>query len=280
MGSPKRIEFYGAIYHIIHRGNNKGFIFEDSEEKMELLKIIGEVKEIFDFQLIAYVIMGNHYHLVIRTFNIPISQIMHRINTRYAKYYNRRKERTGSPFEGRYKSILVQNQSYFLELVRYIHNNPVYANISTSMCRYQWSSDVFYRMNIGNLIYIDELLESLSSDRQKAIEKYKEFMNRTPEAYERVKGELEEEDIIGSEDFKESFMDDDRIERAKILNKILQSTCPGQVEYNLIKKGSRQRYLIKYKKDYAEEALSQGYSMVDIAENISVTPWAIRKILQ
>lgn len=280
MGSRKRIEYYGAIYHIIHRGNNKGFIFENKEDKMKILEILGEVKEIFDFHLLAYVIMGNHYHFVIRTHNIPISQIMHRINTRYAKYYNWKMERTGSPFEGRYKSILVQNQSYFLRLIKYIHNNPVYANICSSMSQYQWSSDVFYRMNIGYLVDIGELLEMLSLDRQNAIEKYKELMDKSLEDYKELKKELEEEEIIGTEDFKESFKEEDTTEKPISLDEILRSICSTTLDYNLIKEGSRKRYLIKYKCEYAKEALKYGYNMVEIGANINITHGAIRKILQ
>ena len=88
MGRKPRVEYYGAIYHIIQRGNNKKPIFKDERHKNFLLKILSETKEIYDFKIFAYVIMDNHYHFLIRTFNIPISKIMHLINTRYGKYYN------------------------------------------------------------------------------------------------------------------------------------------------------------------------------------------------
>lgn len=280
MGRRPRVEYYGAIYHIIHRGNNKGFIFEGNEEKVELLKIVAEVKEIFDFYILAYVIMDNHYHFVIKTHNIPISQIMHRINTRYAKYYNRKKERTGSPFEGRYRSILVQDESYLLRLIKYIHNNPVYANICSSMVKYKWSSDVFYRMNLDNLVNIDELLNMFSPNRLEAIKKYKELMDRSPEDFNTLNQEFEEQNIIGTDEFKESFREENKDKKIVSLDNILKSVCPTPIEYELIKEGSRKRYLLKYKYEYAREALNQGYTIIEISKNVNVTTNAIRKIVQ
>ncbi len=280
MGRRQRIEYYGAIYHIIHRGNNKSFIFEEAEEKMKLLEIIGNVKELFDFHLLAYVIMDNHYHFVIKTHNIPISQIMHRINTRYAKYYNWKKSRTGSPFENRYRSILVQNELYFIRLIRYIHNNPVYANICDSMVKYKWSSDVFYRMNVDNLVNIEEFLDMLSLDRLQAIKKYGDLMNEPLEDYIKLREEFEEDEVIGSDEFKESLNKDNGFKNTALLDDILKSVCPRTLDYELIKEGSRKRYLTKYKYDYIIKAINQGYTKEEISDNINVTINAIRNILQ
>ncbi len=102
-------------------------MFKSDREKAYLLKILSETKEIFDFKIYAYVIMNNHYHFLVQTFNIPISKIMHRINTRYAKYYNYKTKRTGPVFEDRYTGIPVEDEGYLLTLIRYIHNNPVSA---------------------------------------------------------------------------------------------------------------------------------------------------------
>ena len=279
MGRRPRIEYYGAIYHIIHRGNNKGFIFEKNEEKKALLNILGEVKEIFDFSLLAYVIMDNHYHFVIKVHNIPISQIMHRINTKYAKYYNLKEERTGSPFESRYRGIIVQNESYFFNLIKYIHNNPVYASICDSMSQYKWSSDVFYRMNIGNLVNIEELLEIFSLDRVQAIAKYKELMSGPPGDYKTFNDQFENGEVIGTEEFKKSLEEESKVEKEIDLDDILKAICPAPLDYELIKEASRKRYLIKYKYEYAIEALNQGYKITEIGHNIKLTDSAIKKIL-
>lgn len=277
MGRSPRIEYYGAIYHIIHRGNNKSFIFEDNDDKVYLLKILSEVKELFDFKILAYVIMDNHYHFLIRTHNIPISKIMHRINTRYAKYYNMKYDRSGSPFEDRYRGLLVENESYLIGLVKYIHNNPVYAEVCNKMSEYKWSSDVFYRMNLDNVVNIDKLLNMFSGDRIRAIERYKELMDEVEE-YSILKEEFETVEIIGTEDFREKIKLKVSGEKRKSLDDILRISCPNEVDYKLIRSGSRKRYLTDFKYEYVKMSIEEGYSTVEIAESLKVTTSAVNKL--
>ncbi len=279
MARKPRIEYYGAIYHIIHNGNNKEYIFEDEEDKIYLLKVVGEVKEIYDFSIFAYIIMNNHYHFIIRAYNIPISKIMHRINTKYAKYYNAKKQRKGSPFEGRYRSILIQNESYILNLIKYVHNNPVYAGICSSMEEYKWSSDIFYRMNLDNLVDIDGLLDMFSIDRLVAIDKYKELMKEVPEDYLSLKYQYENENIIGINEFKESYKKQDKNVKAIGLDEILKNICSTEEDFKLIKNGSRKRYLTQYKYEYITEARKNGYTNIEIGKNIGISPRAIRLLL-
>ncbi|MDF2675180.1 MAG: transposase, partial [Clostridiales bacterium] len=107
MTRKNRDIFEGAIYHVYQRGNNREHILENSNYKTFLLKQIKEYNKIFDFQLLAYVIMNNHYHLLIKTNKSPISDIMFNINNVLGKYLNRELNRTGHVFEGRYNSKLV-----------------------------------------------------------------------------------------------------------------------------------------------------------------------------
>ena len=277
MGRSPRIEYYGAKYHIIHRGNNKSFIFENNEDKIYLLKVLSEVKELFDFDLLAYVIMDNHYHFLIKTHNIPISKIMHRINTRYAKYYNIKYKRTGSPFEDRYRGLLVENRSYLIELIRYIHNNPVYANMCNKMDEYKWSSDVLYRRNLDNIVNIDELLNMFSQDRNRAIESYREVMSEIGE-YSSLKKEFELVKIIGTDDFREKVKLGITSGKRKPLDDILSLSCPNDLDYRLIKKGSRKRYLTEFKYEYVRMAMEEGYSTNEIAESLNMTSSGINNL--
>ncbi|SHD76390.1 transposase [Schnuerera ultunensis] len=279
MGRRPRIEYYGAIYHIIQRGNDRLPVFKQDKDKVVLLEILSEAKEIYDFKIYAYAIMNNHYHFLIQTFNIPISTIMHNINTRYAKYYNRKMDRTGPVFKGRYTSVLIQDESYLLELVRYIHNNPVAANICNSMEEYKWSSDVFYRMNIGNMVDIDVLLDTLSLDRKESLTKYVELMDQEISNYENLKNFYEGNGIIGSQAFIRSFEKTKKDEKMD-LDEILKVACPTEYEFNLIKNGSRKRYLTKYKIKYIELGKKEGYTYYQIGENIGVSGTSTRNILK
>lgn len=273
MPRKPRIEFFGATYHIIQRGNNRAYIFENSEDKIKLLSILGEVKELFDFNLIAYCIMSNHYHFLIKTYNIPISKIMHRINTLYAIYYNNKYERTGSPFEGRYRGLIVQNDYYLLTLINYIHNNPVYKNMVKSMAEYKWSSDIFYRMNLESVVDIDYFLDTLSMDRQAAIKKYKELMSVFDADYIKLKQDLEGQSVIGEED------NELHLKKKQELDEILMEICNKESDFKLIKSGSRKSYLIKYKYKYIEECIKRGFSHDEIGQSINITDRAIRKYL-
>ena len=271
-----RIEYYGAYYHIIQRGVNQEYIFKAPGDKSYLLEMVSDAKEQFDFKIFAYAIMGNHYHLFVQALNTPISKIMHQINMRYAVYYNKKYERVGHVFENRYTGILVQDDSYFVTLIKYIHNNPVAAGICDFMEEYKWSSDMFYRRNIDNIVDIDEFLSVLSPNRLKAIEKYIELMEEDNIDQEILMDLYENSDIIGTEGFIKRM----RREEGKnlSLDEILEKACPSLEEFNLIKSGSRLRYLTEYKREYIDLARNEGYTYNEIGENIRVTTQSIRKV--
>ncbi|QQY79955.1 REP element-mobilizing transposase RayT [Keratinibaculum paraultunense] len=277
MGRKPRIEYYGAIYHIIQRGNNREAIFKRDEDKVCLLKILSETKEMYDFKIFAYVVMNNHYHFLIQTLNIPISKIMHQINTRYAKYYNYSTGNTGPVFEDRYKGILVQDESYLLALIRYIHNNPVAAKICPIMEQYKWSSDMFYRMNMDNMVDIDEFLNILSPNRVEAIRIYIKLMDKDDLEYQILEEIYEKNDVIGNEKFRKSL---EGTMEVLSLDEILKKVCPTPVEYDLIKAGSRKRYLSKYKREYIVWGREEGYSYSAIGSFIGITSAAARNLVE
>ena len=277
MGRKPRIEYYGAIYHVIQRGNNREPVFKEERYKNYLLEILSETKEIYDFKIFAYVIMDNHYHFLIQSLNIPISKIMHIINTKYAKHYNYTMKRTGPVFEDRYTGILVQDERYLLTLIRYIHSNPVSAKICNSMEEYKWSSDMFYRINMKNMVDIDELLNMLSLNRLVAIDKYIDLMEENITDYKTMKNAFERDIIIGTAKFKESIMGIEE-DTPLSLDEILKTACPEEKEFQLIKEGSRKRYLTRYKKKYIELSRKKGYPYNQIGKNINISAAAARKI--
>ncbi|MEW5706922.1 MAG: transposase [Actinomycetota bacterium] len=127
MARKPRIEFAGVLYHVIARGNNKQVVFNTAEDYLYYLDRLRVAKEQYNFCLYSYCLMPNHVHLFIRTKETPLSHIMLMVQTSYAKYYNRKTKRVGHLFQNRYKAILCDIDAYLLELVRYIHLNPVRA---------------------------------------------------------------------------------------------------------------------------------------------------------
>jgi putative transposase len=135
-----RIEYPGAFYHVYSRGNRKQEIFLSDEDLYFFLKVLGDASEEFGVRFHAYCLMPNHYHLFTETPFGGLSRALHLINTTYTVYFNKKHSRCGHLFQGRFKSILVEAETYAWELSRYIHLNPVRAGIVRRPEDYTWSS--------------------------------------------------------------------------------------------------------------------------------------------
>jgi REP element-mobilizing transposase RayT len=140
MARPYRIQSENCFYHITSRGDDRKKIYLSSYDYEKFLEYLKEAKQKYKFYLYAYCLMSNHYHLLIETTQANISKIMHYVNGSYTTYYNIKRHRCGHLFQGRYKSIVVDKDSYLLELSRYIHLNPVRAKIVQIPEKHKWSS--------------------------------------------------------------------------------------------------------------------------------------------
>jgi REP element-mobilizing transposase RayT len=149
MARPLRIEYPGACYHVTCRGNERREIFADDRDRKRFLEILAENKELYGVEVHGYVVMANHFHLLVMTPEANLQKFMQRFNTSYAVHYNRRHRRSGHLYQGRYKAILVDTDNYLLELSRYLHLNPVrlkrYSQLEVKEKRkiirtYPWSS--------------------------------------------------------------------------------------------------------------------------------------------
>jgi REP element-mobilizing transposase RayT len=146
MARPYRLQGENCLYHIISRGDDRKKIYTLPADYLRFMGYVIKAKERFQFSLYAYCLMTNHFHLLLETRLANISRIMHYIKGSYTTYYNIRHRRTGHLFQGRFKSIVVDKDNYFLELTRYIHLNPVRAGAVSDPVAYQWSS---YRGYLG-----------------------------------------------------------------------------------------------------------------------------------
>jgi REP element-mobilizing transposase RayT len=114
MGRAWREEYQGGIYHVIARGNNKEYIFKESIDKGYFIKLPKQNTEGMNYRIFGYILMDNHYHILIQTMDKKLQEIMHQINNKYSKYFNYKYKRVGHVFKGRYKSIIVQDERYLL----------------------------------------------------------------------------------------------------------------------------------------------------------------------
>ena len=178
MARPLRIEYPGAWYHVMNHGRRGEDIFSDGKDFEAFLVLLKEAAELFGFRVAAYCLMSNHYHILVQTPDGNLSRVMRHINGVYTQRYNRRHKEDGQLFRGRYKSILVEEDSYLLELLRYIHRNPVRANICKSVEDYPWSSHHSYVSNAKKWAWVHKrfLLGMFASQASKAKKAYVEFV--------------------------------------------------------------------------------------------------------
>jgi REP element-mobilizing transposase RayT len=275
MGRKPRVEFKGAIYHVIKRGNNKDYIFQAETDKEVLLAFLEYANKDAAFNLLGYVIMDNHYHLVIETKEKPLNKIMQQVNNAYSKNYNKRHKRSDHVFGGRYKAILVKDDKYLLSLLRYVHQNPVRAKICKKVANYQWSSDQYYRNNIKKQVYIDKILDIFSENRKTALAEYERFMDQA-EPIVRARDFFEEGEVIGEYVQQQNSNQNAAADR---LDEILRRAVGNEKDFQLIKSGSRKRYLREYKIIYVKTAVDVGYTFKEIGANIGVSAEAANKMV-
>jgi putative transposase len=180
MARPFRIEYPGAVYHVTSRGDRREPIAKDDMDRAAYFDVLGQALERSDAKVRAYCLMGNHYHLVLHTPVANLSRLMRQINGVYTQAFNRRHRLVGHLFQGRFKAILVDSDSYLLQVCRYVDLNPVRAAMVASPDAYHWSS---YRALIGlvnkpdwldtNPLY-EQLAPGGSADH--AAHKYAEFV--------------------------------------------------------------------------------------------------------
>ena len=180
MPRSRRINLPGTIYHVITRGHERKRIFADRADRIKFLKILSEAVKKTRCQCIAWVLMSNHVHLLIRNGESTLSHFMQKVLTQYAVYFNRRHRRSGYLFQNRFKSILCQEDVYFVELVRYIHLNPLRAGIVKSidqLDRYPWSGhSVLIGLRENDWQQTDAVLEKFSPNRTQAVRQYRSFI--------------------------------------------------------------------------------------------------------
>ncbi len=179
MARPLRIQFENALYHVTSRGNEKSFIYVDDQDRFIFIELLARVVEQYSWILYAYCLMGNHYHLLVRTPKANLSRGMRQLNGVYAQRFNNRHQRVGHLFQGRFKAILIKDEDRLLTVARYIVLNPVRAKLVENPKDWRWSS---YRDTAGlgrhpSFVDTDWLRSSFSEDMESAAKQYIAFVS-------------------------------------------------------------------------------------------------------
>ncbi len=182
MPRKRRIWYPGATYHVMCRGNHRHDIFRDDEDRQLYLCILEEAVKRYRCYLLAYCLMTNHVHLQIETSDVEIWVIMKHLNARFAMHFNRKYNFVGHLFQGRYRAEIIEDDPHNLETSKYIHLNPVMANMVTLPAEYEWSS---YRNYLGErndgLVSVNKILGYFNNSNPLQYQKYVEMYIDTGE---------------------------------------------------------------------------------------------------
>ncbi|MFJ2986492.1 transposase [Collimonas sp. NPDC087041] len=208
MSRPLRLELAGGVYHVTSRGDRREDIYIDDQDRLMWLEIFEQVCKRFNWTCHTWCQMSNHYHVVVETADANLSQGMRQLNGVYTQSTNRRHGRVEHVFQGRYKAILVEKDSYLLELSRYVVLNPVRARMVKDIGKWRWSS---YAAMLGGEVapgwlQTDWILGQFSRQRKRAIAKYIDFVRAgigLPSIWENVRGQV----YLGGDTFLEHVQD-------------------------------------------------------------------------
>lgn len=178
MSRPLRIEYCGAYYHVMNRGRGREVIFRKGGDRKRFLDLMSETCRMWGVRVHAYCLLSNHYHLLLETPQGNLSRVMRHLDGIYTQHFNRIHRTDGSLFRGRYKAILVDAESYLLQLVRYIHLNPVEGNQVDAPEAYPWSSHRSYLGEGKRLegLVVEEVLSRFHHRKSAAVQRYRQFI--------------------------------------------------------------------------------------------------------
>lgn len=243
-----------GVYHMILRGINRQTIFEDEEDATQFLQTLDKYQKESRFKLYAYCLMGNHAHLLVKEESEDLGIAMRRIGASYVYWYNWKYERNGHLFQDRFKSEPVEDDRYFLTVIRYIHQNPVKAGIIKDLADYPWSS---YREFTAkpNFIDTDFVLGLFNSNREMAIEQFRAFHA------------IEENECCLEVDEKKKWKDQEAIE-------LIKNIC--QVDHCKELQAMDRAKQSEYLKQFYEE----GLSIRQISRITGLGRWVIQKAVE
>ena len=234
MTRPLRIEFEGAFYHIISRGNEKSNIYRDIKDRKNFLDILRVLVKRFQWKVHTYCLMDNHYHLLVETPLPNLSEGMRQLNGIYTQRFNRRWNRVGHLFQGRFKSYIIDKESYFLELCRYIVLNPLQGGNVKNIEDWEWSS---YQTLTGlnskkDIVFTDTIWSYFSKQVNKAQKQYRDFVYAGIGKDDKIHSNARGGFIIGGENFTKSIVQ--RLKTKKLIEIKKEERYPDRPEMDKI----------------------------------------------
>lgn len=208
MSRSLRIEYEGAWYHVMNRGRRREQVFNEDEDYLLFMKMLRKCSILFKIEIHAYSLMPNHYHLLVHTPKGNLSRSMRHLNGVFTQMINKKYKYEGSLFKGRYKAIIVEEETYFLELIRYIHKNPTKAKLVENAVEHKWTSHRGYMVNKERpeWLKVEKGLEYFSRHEKLAQRKLDVFIkDEVPVEIESKLDSIRWPIMFGGEKFKEKI---------------------------------------------------------------------------
>lgn len=233
MSRIRRIFIPGTLYHVFNRGVEKKNIFKTDDDRIKFLTIIENALKQYRFKIYAYVLMPNHYHILLEDEDGNLSKIMKYIGEKYAMYFNWKYKRVGHLYQGRYKCLIVEKEMYLKEVARYIMLNPIRAGLVEKLIHYNWSS---YYEYIGKnkrfkLVNTDYILNQFDTNKNKAITLFKKYLIEKDDVTDKIIEESLVNDLVfGTEKFKGKIFESIKNFEDKMKIKILKTNNSKRIE--------------------------------------------------
>lgn len=260
MPRARRNFYEGGIYHIIQRGNNRSYIFDDQLDKAYFLNLVKETMISHPFDVLYYVIMDNHYHLLFQMKKTPINEIMFRINMRYGKYYNAKYNRTGTIFGDRYSCVSIKDVRQYMTVILYNAYNPVKAKIVKHPEEYRWCAHLEVVSSQRYILNKKKMLEIIDKDESKAIEIYKNLLNEKIKGIKREKSE-----------------DEIKQRRNEEMRTLLHDLCKCKDKMSALLSGDRSPAIIAVKKQFILALFERGFGPIEIADYLKMSTRGVRE---
>jgi len=278
MSRPLRIEYPDAVYHVTSRGNARSDIFHSASDRETFLKILSGVVQRFNWLCHAYCLMDNHYHLLIETPDGNLSKGMRQLNGVYTQKYNWLHQKTGHVFQGRYKAILVEKDSYLLELCRYVVLNPVRAGMTEKPEQWIWSS---YSFTVGmkkppEYLTTDWILGLFHHNKSEAQKHYRRFV-RSGIGLKSVWEELHGQILLGKEAFIDShsnlLLDTQPVKEIPRIQRYLNRPKLSKLFSKAMDKRGRNKQI-------HQAHIQHGYTLKEIADHLGIHYTTASKIIK
>ena len=273
MARKPRYHIPGAFYHLMLRGNDGQKIFFSDTDQCRMCLLIQQGVERYGHRIHAFCFMNNHIHLLVQVAHIPISKIVHNLAFRYSQDINRRYSKIGHLFQGRFKSILLEESGYFLKLVRYIHMNPVRAKLVSKPEDYQWSGHKAYLGIDDDIVWltIDYALAKFDSVLGQARRMYNDYILKieSTEELNKLRMNFKDSQVLGNDDFLEEIREtnEQETETTISLSVILDAACEVfGIEKPMLSSFSQSRKLSLARGAIVMHAQENGIALEDIAK--------------